>query len=107
MAGFTGLFNFLQYLISWYIFIIFIDVILTLLINFGVLNSHNQLVSFVHRATYAVTEPALRPIRRRMPMMGNIDLSPLVLMFILIAISWVVIGNCSQPGFISGVLCPG
>ena len=106
MAGFTGLFNFLQYLISWYIFIIFIDVILTLLINFGVLNSYNPVVSFIHRATYSVTEPALRPIRSRMPMMGNIDLSPLILIFILMAISWVVIGNCREPGFISGALCP-
>lgn len=106
MTAFTGLFNFLQYLISWYIFIVFLDVILTLLINFGVLNRSNGVVSYIHRATYALTEPALSPIRRRVPMFGNIDISPVILIFILMAISWVVIGNCREPGFISGVLCP-
>ncbi|MEL6420850.1 MAG: YggT family protein [Pseudomonadota bacterium] len=105
MAGFTGLFLFLQMLIGWYIFIIVIDVVLTLLIQFGVLNSHNTVVSFIHRATYAITEPALRPIRRRLPAINGVDLSPLVLIFALYFISWVVIGNCAQPGFISGVVC--
>lgn len=107
MAGFTGLFLFLQMLISWYILIVFIDVILTLLINFGVLNSYNPVVSFIHRATFALTDPVLRPIRSRIPMAGNIDLSPLILIFALYFLSGVVIGNCAQPGFISGALCAG
>ncbi|MEL7544412.1 MAG: YggT family protein [Pseudomonadota bacterium] len=105
MSGFTGLFLFLQMLIGWFIFIIVIDVILTLLISFGVLNAHNGVVSFIHRATYAVTEPVLRPIRRRLPAINGIDLSPLVLIFGLYFLSWVVIGNCGQPGFVSGALC--
>jgi len=106
MAGFTGLFNFAQLLISWYIFIIFLDVILSLLINFGVINAHNSVVSFIHRALYTITDPALRPIRRYMPNTGQVDLSPLVLIFVLYFLGGVVIGTCSQPGFISGLVCP-
>jgi YggT family protein len=39
---------------------------------------------------YRITEPALRPIRRRMPNLGGIDLSPLVLVFIIIFIRYVI-----------------
>jgi YggT family protein len=106
MAGFTGLFNFVQLLISWYIFIIFLDVILSLLINFGVINAYNPVVSFVHRALYTITDPVLRPIRARMPSTGQVDLSPLLLIFFLYFLSGVVIGTCAQPGFISGLMCP-
>ena len=57
--------------ISLYILIIVVGVILSWLFAFNVINRHNDLVattaSFIHR----ITEPALAPIRRRMPRMGT------------------------------------
>jgi YggT family protein len=70
----------LSTIIGTYQFIIILDFILTLLINFNVVNRSNQLVATVHRITYALTEPVLRPIRRVIPLIGGVDLSPMVLL---------------------------
>ena len=53
--------------------------ILSWLMVFNVVNTRNQFVAMVADFLYRVTEPALRPIRRRMPTLGGIDLSPAVL----------------------------
>lgn len=74
-----------------YIWIVIISVILSWLVAFNVVNTRNQVVytigSFLHR----ITEPALRPIRRFMPNLGGIDLSPLVLILLIWFIQMVLI----------------
>ena len=67
-------------LISFYVFAIILMVVMSWLITFGVVNPHNQLVSTLLRLGEAITEPALRPIRRILPSLGGIDLSPLILL---------------------------
>ena len=66
-------------LIDLYGFIIIISIILSWLISFNVVNRHNQFVDMVWRTTYALTEPLLAPIRRMLPAMGGIDISPIFL----------------------------
>ena len=73
------LFNIISMVISLYVWIIIIGAILTWLVNFNVVNTSNQLVYMVGNFCYRLTEPALRPIRRFMPNLGGIDLSPVVL----------------------------
>ena len=60
------------------------------LIAFNVVNTRNQFVGTVAEFLYRITEPALRPIRRRMPNFGGIDISPLILVFIIIFIRYVI-----------------
>lgn len=73
------LFNIISMVISLYVWIIIIGAILTWLVNFNVVNTSNQLVYMVGNFCYRLTEPALRPIRRFLPNLGGIDLSPVVL----------------------------
>lgn len=65
------------------IFLIIAQVILSWLINFGVVNAYQPFVQTVGRALDSLTEPMLAPIRRVLPNMGGLDLSPLVLIIAL------------------------
>lgn len=65
------------------VFAVFINVILSWLISFNVINGHNQFVSTVWRVTSAITEPLLGPIRSVIPTLGGIDLSPIVLLLLI------------------------
>lgn len=69
--------------ITLYIWCLVIHVVLSWLIAFNVLNTSNQFVSMVGGFLYRLTEPALRPIRNILPTLGGIDLSPLVLILLL------------------------
>ena len=73
-----------------YIWLLIAAAVLSWLIAFNVVNTRNQVVAMVADFLYRITEPALRPIRRRMPNLGGIDLSPLVLVFIIIFIRYVI-----------------
>jgi YggT family protein len=61
-----------------YTWVIVAAVISSWLVSFGVINIHNQLVRSLVIALQAMTEPVFRPIRRVIPPMGGLDLSPLV-----------------------------
>lgn len=74
------LLNFVDYLLGLYVFVLLASVILSWLVAFNVINPHNQFVSTLWRAIDAVTEPVLRPIRRMLPDMGGLDLSPLIVL---------------------------
>ena len=85
-----------------YWWIIIASAIFSWLYAFNVVNSRNQFVGTVGNMLYQLTEPALRPIRRFMPDLGGIDISPIILLLILFFIrqflvttvwSWVVTGG--------------
>jgi YggT family protein len=65
----------------WWVFLIMI--IMSWLISFNVINTRNQFVAGVWRIINQVTEPILRPIRRIIPPMGGLDLSPIIVFIIL------------------------
>jgi YggT family protein len=66
-----------------YIWIIIIDVVLSWLINFNIINQYNQFVRVVHTFCYRATEPFLRPIRRFMPDLGGLDVSPVIAILLI------------------------
>ena len=66
-----------------YIYILIVQVIMSWLIAFHVINTRNRFVFIVADVAYKLTEPALRPIRRILPNFGGIDLSPVVLILLL------------------------
>ncbi len=70
--------------ISIYIWILIASAILSWLLAFNVLNPRNQVVGTIGDFLYRITEPALRPIRRFVPFIGGIDISPVVLILLLI-----------------------
>ena len=67
--------------IVWWIFLIMI--IMSWLISFNVINTRNQFVASVWRVLNQVTEPILKPIRRIVPPVGGLDLSPLIVFVII------------------------
>jgi YggT family protein len=67
-----------------YIYVLVASAILSWLIAFNVVNTRNQFVSMLAEALWRLTEPALRPIRRFLPNLGGLDLSPVVLILLLI-----------------------
>ncbi|HEY0853866.1 MAG TPA: YggT family protein [Devosia sp.] len=67
--------------IIWWIFLIMI--IMSWLINFNVINTRNQFVASVWRIVNQITEPILKPIRRIVPPVGGLDLSPIIVFVII------------------------
>ena len=66
------------------VWIIILQVILSWLVHFNVVNMQNQFVYMVGNFLYRVSTPMLRPIQRIVPNLGGIDISPVVLIFLLI-----------------------
>ncbi|MER8376359.1 YggT family protein [Mesorhizobium sp. M1409] len=66
-----------------YWWIIIASAIFSWLYAFNVVNSKNQFVGSIGNMLYRLTEPALRPIRRFMPDLGGIDISPIILLLVL------------------------
>jgi YggT family protein len=73
------LLGFISSLIQLYIYIIIAGAVMSWLIAFNVVNPYNQFVRSIWQGLNALTEPLLRPIRRVMPDLGGIDISPVVL----------------------------
>ena len=67
-----------------YMWALIIWVVMSWLITFNIINTYNRLVFVVNDFLRRITEPALGPIRRFLPNLGGIDISPLVLILLLI-----------------------
>ncbi len=79
-------------LISLIIAVVIINAIISWLIAFDVLNIRNQTVSRIVSALDGITEPMLRPLRRFIPNLGGIDITPIILIILLKALQIVVNG---------------
>jgi YggT family protein len=73
-----------------YIWLLIAAAILSWLVAFNVVNTRNQVVGMIGDFLYRITEPALRPIRNVMPDLGGIDISPVILILIIIFIRYVI-----------------
>lgn len=69
--------------ITLYIWILIFAVVMSWLVSFNVVNTSNRLVYQIADFLYRITEPALRPIRRVIPTIGGIDISPVILILLL------------------------
>ena len=78
-----SIFILLDSIITIYLWIIIINAILSWLVAFNILNTQNRFVFSVLDATYKLTDPALNKIRRFLPTFGSIDISPVILILIL------------------------
>ena len=67
-----------------YIYVLIAAAILSWLIAFNVVNTSNSIVATIAEALWRLTEPALRPIRNILPNLGGLDISPIVLILLLI-----------------------
>ena len=70
-------------IIDIFVWMIILQVVMSWLIAFNVINTSNRFVYLVGDFLYRVTEPVMRPIRRLLPNLGGIDLSPLVVLLLL------------------------
>ena len=78
-----SIFILLDNIITIYLWIIIINAILSWLVAFNILNTQNRFVFSVLDATYKLTDPALNKIRRIIPTFGSIDISPIILILLL------------------------
>ncbi len=90
MASFLTIFNFAVDIVF---YIVIIQIVLSWLISFDVINLRQPFVWQVWQGLNAITAPVYRPIRRMLPDMGGLDLSPIVVMFGLIALQVIVNNN--------------
>jgi YggT family protein len=73
-------------IISLYIWILIINVIISWLVAFNVLNTSNRFVYSLLDVSYKLTAPPLNYIRRFLPNLGSIDISPIILILALMFI---------------------
>jgi YggT family protein len=74
-----------------YVWLLIAAAILSWLIAFNVVNTRNGFVATVAEFLYRITEPALAPIRRFMPNLGGLDISPIILILIIMLIQRVIL----------------
>ena len=70
--------------VSLFIWILIINAIISWLVAFNVLNTSNRFVYSVLDVSYKLTAPPLNYIRRYLPNLGSVDISPVVLILILL-----------------------
>lgn len=75
--------NLIDAVVNIFLLILLVSIVLTWLIHFGIVNPRQRLVQIIGEITYRITEPLLAPIRRFMPNLGGIDLSPIVLILLI------------------------
>src|SRR5579872_786704 len=73
-----------------YVWLLIASAILSWLIAFNVVNTRNQFVAAVAEFLYRITEPVLAPIRRMLPNLGGLDISPIILILIIMFIQRVI-----------------
>lgn len=74
-----------------YVWVLIISAVLSWLIVFNIVNTRNQFVSTILDLIYRVTEPVLAPIRRKLPHLNGLDLSPIVVILAIIFFKSVIV----------------
>ena len=90
------LLGFISYIVRLYEWVIIATVIFSWLVQFNVIYWNNDFVRTLGQALNALTEPLLRPIRRVMPNLGGLDLSPIVLLLGCLFVRSVVLPNIAK-----------
>ena len=80
----TSVIILISQLIEIFIWFLIAQAILSWLVAFNIVNTHNNIVSLIGNFLFKVTEPLLRPIRKFLPDFGGIDISPVILIILLI-----------------------
>lgn len=91
-AVIISLFQVIDVVLNLFVWALIISIVMSWLVHFNVINPHNQFVSMVGTFLYKLTEPVLAPIRRVMPDLGGIDISPIIVVLIIMFIRGVLRG---------------
>ena len=94
------LISFIVLVIDLYIWVVIASAILSWLVAFNVVNMNNRVVFTIADTLYRLTEPALRPIRNILPNLGGIDISPVILILILLFLRDVVLLGWLAPAIV-------
>ena len=86
-----ALMDVLLLILSLYTYVLIATVIASWLVGFGVINTYNPVARTVLRILHALTEPVLAPIRRILPALGGLDLSPLIALLIVFFLERLII----------------
>ncbi len=84
MAG--AVIDVIYMILRFYVWALVLNAVLSWLVALNIVNTHNRFVRGVGDFLYRITEPLLRPIRRVVPPINGLDLSPLVLIFIIMLV---------------------
>ena len=87
-----------------YVWILIASAVLSWLIAFNVINTHNDFVGQLWYVLDRITEPLYRPFRRIMPDFGGLDLTPMVVLILLIILQGPVINYLYTLGVNSGAI---
>ncbi|KGB59135.1 YggT family protein [Sphingopyxis sp. SE2] len=87
--------------ILWWIIIV--QAVMSWLIAFNVINTHNDFVGQLWHVLDRITEPLYRPFRRIMPDFGGIDLTPMVVLILLIILQGPVMSYLYRLGVQTGM----
>lgn len=74
-----------------YTYVIIASAIFSWLYAFNIVNSSNQIIAAIGQMLYNLTEPVLRPVRRIMPNLGGIDISPIIVLLGIILIQNIIV----------------
>ncbi len=91
MTIINALFNLAFLFLRLYVWAIILAAVFSMLVSFSVLDTRNRLVWSIGDFLYRVTEPALRPLRRFIPIFGSIDISPLVAIALIELVAFPVL----------------
>lgn len=94
-----ALFSVILLALELYTYVIVGVAILSWLIAFNVVNMYNDMVRSIWNGLNALTEPVLQPIRRFLPSMGGMDISPVILLLIIYFIRQLIIDNFYRLSF--------
>ena len=81
----------LYYALDIYVWLVIAMAILSWLVAFDVINRRSQVVNSIGRFLWRSTDPPLRPIRRILPNLGGIDVSPIILLLILFFLQQMIV----------------
>lgn len=90
------LLNFISFLLQLYVYVLIAAAVLSWLIAFNVVNTRHGAVAMIADFLYRITEPVLAPIRRRLPNLGGLDVSPVVVILIIFFVQSVVLPNLAR-----------
>ena len=75
-----------KYVVNIYVYVIIVWVVTSWLVAFDVINLRNNFVRMIYDVLNRLTDPVMRPIRRILPSLGGLDLSPLIVFILLMFI---------------------
>jgi YggT family protein len=76
--------------INLFIYVLIASAVLSWLVAFNVVNVRNPIVAQIGEVLYRLTEPVLRPIRNLLPNLGGVDISPVILILLLLFVQRLI-----------------